>query len=150
MTTQTKSGKVQVRFMKPKDIDAIFDVDRTLLGEERAATLISLATEEFKEEPDLSLVAEADNQLVGFILARHTYVGEPVVEASVIQGIGIHPLYQGQGIGARLVEALIERSQSKGIKTIRVMISNRDSRIEGFFSKINFRRAKLVVLDRII
>lgn len=147
-TQQSIRAPVSVRPMESKDIGAIFDIDRSLLGEERAVTLLDLVSEDLSGALDLSLVAEIDDQVVGFILGRHTYIGEPVIEAGLIQGLGIHPLYQKRGIGTKLIKALEERSRSKGIKTFRVILSERDSRLERFFSHMEFHRAKLIVCDK--
>jgi predicted N-acetyltransferase YhbS len=148
VTIPLKSTTVNVRSMESKDISAIFNIDRSILGEERAVTFINLVTEDMGGALNLSLVAEIDDQVVGFILARHTYIGEPVVEAGLIQGLGVHPLYQKKGIGTQLLNVFSERSKSKGIKTIRVMLSERDSKMEGFFSRMNFRRTPLIVCDK--
>ena len=149
MTTyQTKQGNVTVRPMEFKDINAIFDIDRSLIGEERAGTLLNLVPEDLTGTLNLSLIAEIENRLVGFILARHTYIGEPIIEAGLIQGLGIHPLYQKQGIGAQLVDALTKHCQSNSISTIRVILSEKDSRLESFFSHMGFSRAKLIVCDK--
>ena len=45
---------------------------------------------------DLSFVAEVDGKVIGFILARLTYVGVPFIELAVIQGVAIDPDYQRQ------------------------------------------------------
>ncbi len=134
--------------MEAFDIDAIFEIDKSLTGVERAITHTELITEDLGGVLDLSLVFEISGKVAGFILARHAYVGEPVVEVGLIQGIGVHPLYQRQGIATRLAKALTERSMSKGIKTLRIILSERDSRLEGFFTRMGFRRVELIVCDK--
>ncbi|MBN1367084.1 MAG: GNAT family N-acetyltransferase [Dehalococcoidales bacterium] len=150
MTTQQNiKGKITIRSIEYGDIDTIFDIDKILLGEDRAATMIDLLTEDLAGAQDLSFVAEVDGRVVGFILARHTYIGEPVVEAGLIQGLGVQPLYQKRGIATQLVGALIEYACSQNLKTIRIIISERDSRMEGFFSSMKFNRAQQIVYDKV-
>ncbi len=142
--------KVKIRPMEPGDIGVIFEIDRRLTGIERAITHADLITQDLGGTLDLSFVAEVGNQVVGFLLARHAYVGEPVVEAGLIQGLGIDPDYSRQGIATKLVNSLLDRCRSKGPKTVRVVLSERDSRMEGFFSYMGFRRAQLIVYDKIL
>jgi predicted N-acetyltransferase YhbS len=149
MTVQmTTQGEVKIRPMESKDSGAIFDIDKILSGEGMTITLVDLVTEDIQESLGLSLVAEVNNQVVGFILARHASIGAPVVEICLIQGLSIHPLHRGQDIEASLVNELADRSKSKGIKTMRVILSVRDPRMEAFFSRLNFHRAPVIVCDK--
>jgi len=151
VTTQlTAKGEIKIRPMESKDSGAIFDIDRILSGGSMAIALINLVTEDIKESLDLSFVADVNAQLVGFILARHAYIGRPVVEVCLIQALSVHPLYQGQDIEALLVNALTERVKSLGMKNIRVILSTSDPRMEAFFSRLNFHRAPVIVCDKIL
>ena len=76
-------------------------------------------------------------------MARHAYVGA-VGEAGLIHIIGVDPDYWRQGIATKLVNALLERCQSKGLKTARTMINERDNQLQGFFQRIGFRRGQLI------
>jgi predicted N-acetyltransferase YhbS len=149
-TGKTKQEKPTIRPMEPKDIGGIIAIDQLLTGDERATALSNLVTEDLMAAVDLSSVADINGQIVGFILARHAYIGEPVVDAGLIQGLGVHPLYQRQGIATKLTNALTNRSRSKGIKTLRVMLGERDSRMKDFFTHANFRLAPLKVYDKIL
>ena len=149
MKTQlTTEGTVRIRSMESKDSGAIIDLYRVLSGAGMTITLIDLVTEDIKESLTLSFVAEFNYQVVGFILARRAYIGTPVVEVSLIQGLSIHPLHQRKDIEASLVEALTERSKSIGIKTIRAILSATDPRMDSFFSRLNFQRAQVAVYDK--
>lgn len=136
-----------IRTMEAKDVETVFEIYRSLAGEERTLINADLIAAGVGGVLDLSLVAWVGNEVVGFILARHTYVGESAAEAGLIQGLGVRPLHQRQGVARRLVNALIESSRSKGIKTLRVMLSERDSKLERFFTTVNFHRARLVIYD---
>jgi predicted N-acetyltransferase YhbS len=143
-----KLEKPIIRPMKPEDIGAIIAIDQILTGNERATTLSDLVTEDLMAAIELSSIAEVNDQVVGFVLARHAYIGEPVVEAGLIQGLGVHPLYQRRGIATRLINALTESSRAKGIKTLRVMLGEQDSSMKDFFARVNFRLAQLRVYDK--
>lgn len=144
---QSISSTSAIRPMEAKDVAAVFEIYRSLVGEERTIIDADLMAADMGGALGLSFIAEAGHQVVGFIIARRTYVGEPAVEAGLIQGLGVHPLHQRQGVARRLVNALVTSARSNGIKTLRVMLSERDSQMEGFFARMNFHRAKLVIYD---
>ena len=130
--------------MEHEDITAVLAIDRRITGVRRAVTYTDLITGDLGKVLDLSVVAEVAGEVVGFILARHAYVGEPVVEVGLIQILGVDPDYWGQGIASKLMNALLERCQSKGLKTVRVMLNEADSQLHGFFSHSGFRRGHLI------
>ena len=149
-TKLSSPGKNVVRPMEGKDIVAVYEIQRTLVGEERALIDTDLIAENMDGTLDLSLVADRGGEVVGFVIARHTYIGEPVVQAALIQGLGIHPLFQRQGLATNLINTLEENCRIKGIKTIRAMLSDQDSQTEGFFKKLQFHPAKLVIYDMLL
>jgi len=136
--------KLRVRPMEPEDIAGVLDVDRNLSGAQRAITYTDLITGDLGGVLDLSFVAEVSGQIAGFILARHAYIGEPVVEVGLIQILGVAPNYWRQGIATKLVNALLEHCESKGLKTVRIMVNERDSQLQGFFEHTGFRRGQLI------
>ena len=137
-------GKVVIRPMEPEDIDAVLTIDRKISGVQRAITYADLITGELGGVIDLSFVAEIDGQVAGFILARLAYVGEPVTEVGLVQILGVDPDYQRQGIATKLVNSMLEHCKSKGIKTVRVTVNERDSQLRDFFQHMGFRRGQLI------
>jgi phosphinothricin acetyltransferase len=87
--------------------------------------------------PDLRLVAVTD-RLLGWIAAkgvsfRHCYRG--VIEHSVY----VDPDYAGQGIGGRLLDALIARSEALGYWTIQTAIFPENLASIALHQKAGFR-----------
>ena len=134
--------------MVPADIGGIIDIDQRLTGEQRTANQAEIITSGTGGIHDLSFIAEADNKIAGFLIARAVYIGEPVIETAAIQFIGVDPVYAGHGIASKLVNALVEGSKAKGIKAIRVMVGDRDSKLEGFYKHMGFSPAKLKVYSK--
>jgi ribosomal-protein-alanine N-acetyltransferase len=130
--------------MEPEDISTILEIDREISGKSRAVTYASLITGDLGGELDLSFVAEVGGKVAGFILARHAYIGEPVIEAGLIQILGVQPNYQRQGIARGLVNAMLERCRSKSLKMVRAMVNERDSRLQGFFAHMGFGHGQLI------
>ena len=145
MTTgQTTPDRLRIRPMEPEDIDPVLAIDRKISGVRRAITYTDLITGDLGGVLGLSFVAEVGGQVSGFILARHAYVGDPVVEVGLIQILGVDPDYWRQGIATKLVNALLERCQSKGPKTVRTMVNERDSQLQALFARMGFRRGHLI------
>ena len=141
---QVTEDKLRIRPMEPEDITVVLEIDRKISGVRRAITYTDLITGDLGGVLDLSFVAEVGGQVAGFILARHAYVGEPVVEAGLIQILGVDPDYWRQGIASKLVNALLEQCRSKGLKTVRIMVNERDSQLQAFFAGMGFRRGHLI------
>ncbi len=140
---QTPESNLRIRPMEHEDITDVLAIDRKITGVRRAITYTDLITGDLGGVLDLSFVAEVRGEVVGFIVARHAYVGA-IGEAGLIHVLGIDPDYWRQGLATKLVDALLERCASKGIKTVRIMVNERDSQLQGFFQHMGFRRGQLV------
>ena len=84
----------------------------------------------------------------GRLEARHEHgrlrVGEPLGEAGFIQILGVDPDHWRRGIAAKMLNALLERCQSKGLKTVQIMLNEHDSQLQGFFKRMGFHRGNLI------
>ena len=143
-STEKRERKIRIRPMEPEDIDSVLAIDRKITGVRRAVTFTDLITGDLGGVLGLSLVAEVDGQVAGFILARRAYVGEPVVEAGLIQILGVDPDYWRQGIATKLVNALLDICKSKKLDAVRIMVNERDRQLQGLFEHLGFRRGKLI------
>jgi ribosomal protein S18 acetylase RimI-like enzyme len=141
---ERRGSQIRVRPMEAMDLDAALAIDRKISGTRRAITYTDLFTGDLGGVLDLSLVAEVDGQIAGFILARRAYVGEPVAEVGLVQILGVDPDYQRRGIGTKLVEALLETGRAEKLKSVRIMVNERDSELQEFFAKLGFKRGKLI------
>jgi ribosomal protein S18 acetylase RimI-like enzyme len=136
--------KIRIRPMEHEDIDAVLAIDRKITGVRRAVTYTDLITGDLGGVLALSLVAEVNGQVAGFILARRAYVGEPVTEVGLVQILGVDPEYWRQGIATKLVNALLDTCRSKGLNAVWIMINQRDSQLQGLFEHLGFRRGELI------
>jgi ribosomal protein S18 acetylase RimI-like enzyme len=130
--------------MEPEDIDSVLAIDRKITGVRRAVTYTELITGDLGGVLGLSLVAEVNGQVAGFILARRAYVGEPANEVGLIQILGVDPDYQRQGIATKLISVLLDACRSRKLNAVRIMINERDSQLQGLFQHLGFRRGKLI------
>lgn len=73
--------------------------------------------------PELSLVAEVDDTLVGHcLLARKTLRGKAMPPVLQLGPLGVHPSWQRQGIGARLVVEAQRVARERGREPLIVLV----------------------------
>lgn len=135
--------KVRIRPMEHEDVDRVLAIDRKITGVRRAVTYTELITGDLGGVLALSLVAEVNGEVQGFILARRAYVGE-AMEVGLIQILGVDPDYQRRGLATKLVNTLLDTCRAKKLNAVRLMINVRDSQLVGLFEHLGFRRGELV------
>ncbi len=96
---------------------------------------------------DLSLIAEYEGHLVGFLLARLIYAGLPMTGVAVMFFIAVNPEYQEQGIGSLLINTLKNNCKAAGIKTVRALVPQNDARMLKYFKKAGFSPSTIINLD---
>jgi ribosomal protein S18 acetylase RimI-like enzyme len=96
---------------------------------------------------ELSLIAEYEGHLVGFLLARLIYAGLPMTGVAVMFFIAVNPEYQEQGIGSLLIVTLKGNCKAAGIKTVRALVPKDDTRMMQYFKKAGFSPSQIINLD---
>jgi len=144
-----EKGEVNIRRMASRDIDAVLAIDRRI-SEGGLITYKDMLAADPGGALDLSFVSEVDGQVVGFILARLTYVGVPFIEIAIVQAIVVDPDYQRRGIATRLVHALLGHCHTEGVRvnTIRIVLDENDTGLRRFFERLGFRRSELINYTR--
>ncbi|MEA2573576.1 MAG: putative acetyltransferase [Chloroflexia bacterium] len=102
-----------------RDYAAIADVNVQAFGNHAGeALIVTLLRNRPQFDPELSLVAEMDGRVVGHVLfSPHNIqvLGESVSVVNLAP-IAVHPAYQKQGIGGRLIYEGHEMAREKGYK----------------------------------
>ena len=140
----SEEGKLVIRRMKAEDVDAISQIDHKLSGPRRVGAFVSLKSERFGGPLDMSIVAEVNGRVVGFIQAGLAYVDIPVTEVGIIQSIAVDPDYQRQGIATKLINTLLDNCYAGGVDTLRIAIDDRFVQLRNFFERRGFQRSHLV------
>jgi ribosomal protein S18 acetylase RimI-like enzyme len=96
---------------------------------------------------DLSLIAEYEGHLAGFLLARLIYAGLPMTGVAVMFFITVNPDFQAQGIGSLLINTLKSHCKAAGIKTVRALVPQNDAKMMDYFKKAGFNRSQIINLD---
>ena len=101
----------------------------------------------------LSLVIESDKRVVGFLIGE-VYRGEFGIpeDIATVDTVGVHPDFQGQGLGRQLMEEFVSHAGKAGVERIRTMVDwHKQWDLMGFFRGTGFFPARTnVILERVI
>jgi len=137
-----------IRNLTRDDLDAIVQIDRKVLGENRKGYWDRKLAFLNSRSPQVSLVAEAEGRVVGFILGDVSG-WEFGVPATVgwIDAIGVDPPHQKQGWATALIREMIRRFQTLGVKTVYTLVSWDDWDLLQLFHRIGFSRGDMINLE---
>jgi len=135
---------VSIREMTEKDLAALVQIDKRITGRDRASSWPQKVSSHFATYyPPLSFVAETDGKVVGFILGVIMGAEYSLPLSGWINIIGVHPDYQGRGVGRMLTQAFIDGCRHRGIKT-RLMVRQGDERLKKMLMSLGFEQGELV------
>lgn len=138
-----------VRRLRPSDLARVVALDALVTGRERRGYLEhKLATNLLDSSVEVSLGAEVDGILVGFLLAR-VWTGEfgATEPVAVLDTLGVHPSFQGRGIGDALIDQLATNLRGLGVHTLRTEVAWSSFALLRFFHHHGFQPAPRVCLD---
>jgi len=131
------AGDLIIREAANKDIEGVIEVLKTIYLQDIAwakrAIKKLLATENY-----VILVAELDDRIVGFI---DYYILPSIWEKwneATINNLFIHKNYQGGGIGSRLLEEVIKRTDEIGIVELHIGTEKDNERAIRLYKKHGF------------
>jgi ribosomal protein S18 acetylase RimI-like enzyme len=158
---------ITIRPMEFLDLRAIFDIHKKIEAEELYPTykqfhvrkIFGIGTEEAPsvKKPDilevaklidLGLVAETQGKVCGFVVGRQRYLAEHDMHEGEIAIIGVDPDCRKSGVASKLVNAICELLESKGVTSIRIGIDPQDKDLLSFFERVGFTGQRLLYLSK--
>jgi ribosomal protein S18 acetylase RimI-like enzyme len=146
---ETTKNDVLVRNLRPTDLEAVIALDAKFIGRRREEYFrVKLQQNLLETGVKVSLAAEIDGSLVGFLLAS-VYYGEfgQTEQAAVLDTIGVHPSFHGRHIGAALLDQLRTNLFGLGVTSLRTQVDWDDFGLLGFFQHQGFRPAQRLCLE---
>jgi len=139
---------MKIRPLKNEDWDAIANIDEKVLGEHRKnywERKLEMMNDKISQ---ISLVAELEEKVVGFILGDVSgwEFGVPNT-IGWINTIGVDPIYQKKGLATALANELIKNLKAVGVKTIYTLVSWDDWDLLQFFHAMGFTRGDMINLE---
>lgn len=105
-------GGVLLRVATPEDEAGVLAVERDAFGGDAEADLVRALVAGEAFVPQLSLVAVADDRIVGHVLFTRARAG--AVDAALLAPLAAAPSWQHRGIGTALVREGLERAAALG------------------------------------
>jgi ribosomal protein S18 acetylase RimI-like enzyme len=145
--------------IRPLSLDNIKDIVRIekriegklgIINEERMEYLKEATRYNIeRSDPMMSLGAELDENIVGFIIGEIKIwefgIGE---KTGWIRILGVDPDFQRRGIGRKLGEALLEHFERRGIKRVRTMAEWYTGDLISFFKSLGFNMLNMIPLEK--
>jgi ribosomal protein S18 acetylase RimI-like enzyme len=129
----------RIRPVDDLDLDAIITIDEKIGGEYRPDHWERRITYYLRRDPDASLVAEVDGEVVGFMLGE-VRAGEFGLDAATgwIEVLGVDPDFRGQALGRRLAERMLQHFKSKDAQHVRTLVHQDREDLASFFQALGF------------
>ncbi len=129
---------IVIRSERKEDLEAIHEVNRLAFGQEEEALLIRRIRDSSHFIPELSLVASQEGRIVGHILFSGIVIESPYgnEQALSLAPMAVHPDFQNQGIGSKLVIEGLRKCRELGSKVV-VVIGH-----PGYYPRFGFVPAK--------
>ncbi len=139
---------VKIRTLKTEDLDAIVKIDEKVLGEDRKSYWERKLKLMNSKSSQVSLAAEVEGEVVGFILGDVSGWEFGVPETiGWMDTIGVDPAYQKKGIATALAHELIKNLKAIGVRTIYTLVSWNDWDLLQFFHAMGFTRGDMINLE---
>jgi predicted N-acetyltransferase YhbS len=140
---------VIVRSIREGDLDAITDIDAASSHRKRPQYFRMIFQRSTRlAEMQMSLVAESEGRVVGFVIASVYYGEYGIVEpAASIDAIGVALDLRGRGVGHALLRQLRANLGALGVTTFRSEVSWSDFDLLAFFESEGFVPAARLCLE---
>jgi len=139
---------VTIRPLEHDDLEAIVEIDRKVLGENRKEYWERKLESLGKKSAQTSFVAEVEDKVVGFILGDISGWEFGVPDTiGWIDTIGVDPLYQKKGLATSLANELVRNLKDLGVTTIYTLVSWNDWDLLQFFHARGFTRGDMINLE---
>ncbi len=140
---------IVVRSLRPEDQAAVVAIDAAVLGRRREEFFGLKLKQAFADTGiALSLAAELEGRVAGFLLARLYYGEFGVTElVAVLDVLDVHPDFRGRHVGAALLDQLRANLLALGIRTLQTEVAWDNTELIAFFQREGFRPAPRLCLD---
>jgi len=144
--------ELPVRSMTEGDLPAIVRLDRRVAARDRSSYLERKAREALRPSGiRLSLVAELDHLVAGFLMARVDFGEFGRTEPSaVLDTIGVDPAYERRHVGRALLEQLLLNLRSLRVERVLTEVQWNHVSLLGFLVRTGFEPAQRLAFEKAI
>lgn len=147
-----ETDSLPVRIMRERDLEAVVSIDAAATGRRRPRYFALMLERAVKQAAlQVSLAAEVDGRVVGFVIASLYYGEYGVLEPTAsLDAIGVHPAYRGQHVARALLRQLRVNLSALHVTTLRTEVSWDDFDLLAFFKREGFAPARRLCLDCVL
>jgi len=140
---------IVVRSLRPEDQAAVVAIDAAVLGRRREEFFGLKLKQAFADTGiALSLAAELEGRVAGFLLARLYYGEFGVTErVAVLDVLDVHPDFRGRRVGSALLDQLRTNLLGVGVRTLQTEVAWDSGELVAFFRREGFVPAPRLCLD---
>jgi ribosomal protein S18 acetylase RimI-like enzyme len=138
-----------VRTLKEQDLEAIVRIDANAMGRRRVEYYRAKVNAALHESrPQVSLVAEGDGMVVGFLMGALHYGEYGRAETSaIIDSLGVHPEYRGKSVGRALMRQFLANVRAVGVENVRTEVGWNQFTLLEFLDRHGFTPGGRLVLE---
>ncbi len=142
--------RIPIRSLRADDIDAVLRIDRQITEQDRREYYRRKFREVLEESGvRISLIAELDDQVVGYIMARVDYGEFGRTDAvAVIDEIAIATSARGQHVGRALMEQLLTNLRTLRVQAARTEVEWNRFDMTRFLERCGYRPAAQLALSQ--
>lgn len=144
------TDRIVVRELEERDLERLVRIDRSITRHERRGYYEKKVEAALKETSiRLSLVAEVDGLVVGFLLGV-VYHGEygQLDAFATIDTLGVDPDFRTRGVGHALMEQFLRNLAALRIDTVRTEVDWDQWPLMTFLRSVGFKPAARLCLER--
>jgi GNAT superfamily N-acetyltransferase len=147
-----ETDSIAVRIMNERDLEAVVSIDSEATGRRRPRYFELMLERAVKQAAlQVSLAAELDGRLVGFVIASLYYGEYGVIEPTAsLDAIGVGPAYRGQHVAKALLRQLRVNLSALRVASLRTEVSWDDFDMLAFFKREGFVPAPRLCLDCVL
>ncbi|MBI5608163.1 MAG: GNAT family N-acetyltransferase [Deltaproteobacteria bacterium] len=145
----TELDAVVVRQLQPADLEAVARIDEAATGVARPEFYRRRLDRARDSSIFLSLAAEVDGLVVGFMMVTFFQgeFGRPEAWAS-LDAVGVHPEFAGKHVGKALLSQLEMNLRALRVETLRTEVEWTAFDLLGFLAKSGFAPAPRLALEK--
>jgi len=143
------TDSVLVRTLRAEDLEAVVAIDAAATGRRRPHYFELMLQRAVKQAGlQISLVAEVDGRVVGFLIGSLYYGEFGLVEPTAsLDTIGVHPRHRGARVGKALMRQLRLNLGALHMRTLRTEVAWDDFELLAFFRSEGFALSGRLCLE---
>jgi len=139
-----------IRSLEIGDSEDISRIQELITKEPSTIDYHKIVQEEVKKDNNVTVVAELDGKVVGFIITYIIHGGFGLEKSAWIGIFGVEPKYMGSGIGKRMAKEVFDELRKMNIKNIFTSVKWDSVDLLSFFKSLGFDRCNFINLTKII